>query len=189
LEQLPLATAMAEGTVARDDYVMLLRMLLHVHSGWEPEAARAPACRPVWSADLCRVDALRRDLEALGAEPTPMSHPAARVWLAAAREQAEVRPELWLGVVYVFEGSRMGSLALAKPLAQALDVPPTPGRGLDYHLDGAAGRPMKWVRLKATLDALPLDADRQKSVIRGAATTFQMLHRLYAAPAVVSEPR
>jgi heme oxygenase len=189
IEQLPLAAAMADGTVDRDDYVHLLRMLLGVHLGWEPCVAGSAACGHLWTPDMARVDAIRRDLTALGADPTPVSHPAARVWLAAAKEQAEVRPELWLGVLYLFEGSRMGSLAMARPLARALGVAPAPGNGLDYHLDGAAGRPMRFAKLKAAMDALALDRDEEQAAVRGAAATFQMLYRLYSAPALVGELR
>lgn len=188
IEALPLSVAMAEGTIGREEYCHLLRLLLTAHEGWEREVARTPACAWAWAPDLARADVIRRDLLALGAEPTPVSHPAINVWLAAVRERAEVRPEVWLGAVYLFEGSRMGSLALARPLARALGVSPAPGCGLDYHLDGAAGRVPRWTRFKAALDAFPLAPEQQRAAAWGAAAMFQMLYALYAAPAPAGRP-
>ncbi|QJW97808.1 biliverdin-producing heme oxygenase [Frigoriglobus tundricola] len=102
------------------------------------------------------------------------------MWLAAVRERAEVRPEAWLGVLYVFEGSRMGSMALLRPVARALGTHPRPGHGVDYHLDGVADRVPRWQRFKATVNALPLTPEQHQSVVWGATATFRMLHEVYA---------
>ncbi|MFO0798587.1 MAG: biliverdin-producing heme oxygenase [Gemmataceae bacterium] len=182
VEALPLARAMAAGTVARDEYVVLLRHLLAAHRAWEGEAALTPACAPVWTDRMARADVIEGDLAALGTDPTPAAHPAVDIWLASLRERAEVRPEVWLGVVYLFEGSRMGSMALLRPVSRALGVAPAPGQGVDYHLDGIADRVPRWQRLKAVFNALPLSPEQQKAAVWGAVATFQMLGAVYAAP-------
>ena len=121
--------------------------------------ARQPACAAVWDADRARAAVIERDLVALGAEPEAADHPATDDWLAAVGGHPE--PAAWLGVIYLFEGSRMGSMALLRPVARALGVPPAPGCGVDYHLDGAAGLMPRWQRFKAALDALPLTPGQQ----------------------------
>lgn len=184
IETLPLSRAMAEGTVDRDEYVHFLQHLLAIHEGWEPLVATSPVCATVWSNDMRRTSAIARDLVALGADATPVLHPAVVAWLAAVQTEAEVRPEVWLGVLYLFEGSRMGSLALARPLSRALGVAAAPGHGLDYHLDGAAGRGPRWAQFKAALDALPLTHEQQDAATWGAVATFEMLFDVYAATPV-----
>ena len=185
VEALPLATAMAQGTVDRDDYAGLLRRLLAVHRCWETEVAEQPACAAIWSPERARAVVLENDLIALGYEPLEEEHTSVGLWLAALRERAEVTPETWLGVIYLFEGSRMGSMALLRPLARGLGVAASPGTGLDYHLEGIADLVPRWKRTKATLDALPLGASAQQSAIWGASATFLMLHDLYEVPTVV----
>ena len=178
IEELPLSRAMAAGTVDREEYVRLLQHLFAAHMAWEPHAAKSP----IWSDEMARIDAISRDLAALGAETSPLNHPEVGIWMAALRERAEVHPEVWLGVIYLFEGSRMGSLMLARPLAQALGVLPLPGHGLDYHLDGAAGRGPRWNRFKTAVDSLTLSIPQQQAVTWGAVVTFQMMYDIYATP-------
>ena len=185
VEALPLARAMAEGTISRDDYVGLLQHLLAAHRGWESEVGREVACTAVWSSGMCRAGVIEGDLVALGAEPIATDHPAAENWLAAVRDRAERQPEAWLGVIYLFEGSRMGSMALLRPVSRALGVVPAPGQGVDYHLDGIADRVPRWQRLKAALNALPFSVEQQQAAVWGAVETFGMLHELYASPCVV----
>jgi heme oxygenase len=171
---------MAAGTIPRDDYVALLKVLLTAHRGWEAEVAGTPAAA-VWSADLARAEVIERDLVALGADPEPADHPAVDGWLAELRAGTA---EAWLGVVYLFEGSKMGSMALLRPMARALGVPPAPGHGLDYHLDGIADRVPRWQRLKAALNALPLTPGQREAAVAGAVAAFRMLEAVYACPAI-----
>ena len=181
VEALPLARSMADGTVDLDDYAGLLRRLLTVHRRWEAEVASVAACSTIWSPSMARAELIVRDLIALGHEPTEEDHPSSRVWIAALRERAEVTPEAWLGVIYLFEGSRMGSMALLRPLSRGLGVATSPGTGLDYHLEGVADLVPRWQWAKATLDALPLGPSEQQAALWGASSTFLMLHDLYAA--------
>lgn len=82
----------------------------------------------------------------------------------------------------------MGSMALARPLAKALGVPPHPGAGLDYHLDGVATRPMKWQQFRATLSALPLPEPQRDDVTAAAVEVMRGLCELYANERFAPEP-
>lgn len=182
VEALPMAQAMADGTIGRDDYAELLKLLLTTHRLWEPEAAT----QTIWDDRMGRVGAIERDLTALGYEPDAADHPACDAWIAEMRDVAATHPAVWLGVIYLFEGSRMGSMALLKPLAKALGVPPIPGRGLDYHADGLADRVPRWLRTKAMLNALPLNDEQRDAAVRGAVSAFELLRELYSASALVT---
>ena len=187
VENLPLSQAMAAGTVSKDEYIPLLRLLLAAHAGWEAEVEHEPACAAIWTPTLARTGVLERDLRALGDDETEVtSHPAIDSWLGELRTLAAEYPETWLGVIYLFEGSRMGSMALLRPLAKALRVPPIPGHGLDYHADGIADRVPRWQRMKRTLDALPLSAEQRHAAVRGAVASFEMLRELYTANSLIA---
>ncbi len=187
VENLPLSQAMAAGTISKDEYIPLLRLLLAAHSGWEAEVEHEPACAAIWTSTLARTGVLERDLRALGDEETEVAgHPAIDSWLEELRSLATEYPETWLGVIYLFEGSRMGSMALLRPLAKAFQIPPIPGHGLDYHADGIADRVQRWQRMKRTLDALPLSAEQRNAAVRGAVASFEMLRELYTANSLIS---
>ena len=180
VEALPLAQAMAQGTIDRADYAGLLRRLLPVHRAWEAEVASHACLASIWSPDMARASIIEGDLEALGFEATPEEELVSRVWISTLIKEAETTPETWLGVIYLFEGSRMGSMALLKSMARALNVPPLPGHGLDYHLDGAPEVVRRWQRTKGLMDALPLTEEAQQAAISSALATFQLLHDLYS---------
>jgi heme oxygenase len=182
IEALPLTAAMLAGRLPRAAYLALLAELEAVHDPLEAELQRHAADVPAYRPAMARTELLRRDRVSLGGAATlPGALPETRALVARVREWAETAPWALLGVLYVFEGSRMGSLVLAKRIAAALAVPAEPGRGLDYHLDGAADRPRAWVRFKAELDALPVTPAQADAIERAAAETMERLCAVYAA--------
>lgn len=188
IESLPLTAAMLGGRLPRGAYLGLLAELECVHEPLEAEFSRRADHVPVYRASMARTELLRGDRLALAAEPLPPAPLAeTQELLDRIRNWADRTPWALVGVLYVFEGSRMGSLVLAKRLAASLGVPAEPGRGLDYHLDGAAERPRAWGRFKGEIDALPLTPGQQDEVVRAATETMDRLCAVYAAlPA--SEP-
>jgi heme oxygenase len=130
-----------------------------------------------------RAEAIAHDLSALGLEVFDEPHPAAVSWLGEIRRVAEREPMIWLGVVYLFEGSRMGSMLLVRSLSRALGVAANVGMGLDYHLQGANESYAHWQRLKERLDGLPLVESDRMAACQGAKATFRMLHDVYSTPA------
>jgi heme oxygenase len=190
IERVPFSQALIAGRLGRDDYVEALSQLYHVHEALERELGAHPELEAVYRPEsMARAGVLRGDLAALGAGgPHPCGGPAARLagrfaeWSAAA-------PWSLLGALYIYEGSRMGSMMLHKPLARALGVESAPGRGLDYHLDGLAGRPAAWKRFRADLESLTLSPEDGDRLVAAAVETMDRTFDLYASlPVGRAEP-
>ena len=184
IEHTPLAVAMQAGTLAPDEYRGLVRQLWHLHDGIEPACQRAtrlfPALATVYDPERDRRDVLAADLVALG-EPDPgRPHPDVVALCTAATSAALDTPWALAGVLYVLEGSRMGSTTLARTLAAGWGTVPAPGRGLDYHLHHLASRGSLWVSFRQALDALPLPPAWQDDVCASARHTMDHFLRLYA---------
>lgn len=182
IECLPLAAAMAQGTICREDYLALLDEMLAVHAALEDELGKHPALASVCDApSMARCGAIRRDRAFLGGrEPRPPLR-ATRHLAASLAGWSENAPEALLGALYVVEGSRMGSMVLFPALARALEVPAAPGYGLDYHCEGIESRPASWRRFKGALGACAFTPEQQDRVARGAAATMAGLYDLYSA--------
>jgi heme oxygenase len=117
----------------------------------------------------------------LGAKETPRPLAATGHLVKKLDTWAHTSPPALIGVYYVLEGSRMGSMVLAKPLSQSLAVPLKPGCGLDYHIEGLQQRPQQWQAFKERLDSLPLALANKDAIFAAAAATMEGLFDLYAA--------
>jgi heme oxygenase len=188
IEQLPLTTAMVKGQLSRADYVRLLSQLLAVHAALEPELERRPELAGIYRPEMARAGLLRADLRAFGAdEPdAPLSETVALVELV--RQWATETPRALVGCLYVFEGSRMGSMILAKRLAEGFGLPSTPGHGLDYHLDRAHERPKLWQQFKAAVDGLELSETQRGEILAAATATMDAVYTVYEAVSPEPEP-
>jgi heme oxygenase len=187
IEQTDFARAMIGGTIDRAAYCRGLAQLAHLHAAVEEALAAHPEFAVLYrAADMSRTDAIACDLVALGHFPDdPTDATAAVCSLVAGWSSAA--PWRLVGALYVLEGSRMGSMALVRPLSQALAVEIRPGAGLDYHLTGIATRPQTWQQFRGILAALPLTDAQQQAVCDGATATMDALHALYAAFPVAAE--
>jgi heme oxygenase len=181
IERLPLAVAMSEGRVSRDAYLALLGELLPIHRAVEQGLAAWPEAGAVYRTDMARAALLVRDRTILAAADPEAEGTLASELVTLLENSATGGPSTLIGALYVLEGSRLGSMLLAKPLARALGVPLAPGCGLDYHLEGLPHRPRLWQEFKAALTALPLSAAARQEVVRGGAAVMRGLHDLYAA--------
>ena len=180
LEDLPLAQALAQGRIGLRAYAGLLRQLVHLHDSAEAVLDRHPELG-VYRPAMARRAVLLRDLQALGCDPAAPALPAVRAFAARLEAWSSTTPVALLGCLYVLEGSRLGSLHLVQPLAAALGVAPTPGAGLDYHLDGRQQRPQLWLQFKLAMNAAVSDPAQQAVVVDAALATFGALYDLYAA--------
>lgn len=178
IEELPLSRSMLDGTLDRDAYLGLLGQLWHLHREIESALSVSPQLQHFFTAEMGRTTALANDLARLGGAPSAPA-PTTLTLLTALRTLQRRAPWSLLGCLYVLEGSRMGSMVLVRPLAQALGVPPSPDCGLDYHLDGLNQRPRLWQQFKAKLIALPLTEAQAEEVIEGATTLMDGLVTLY----------
>jgi heme oxygenase (biliverdin-producing, ferredoxin) len=180
IDRSPMAAALVSGQIDRDAYGLLLGAMFDLHTAFEEALAEADKLPAMYKApSFHRADDIQRDLIALGfseIEPTPE---AVMDMILAIREWPAESPWKLLGALYVFEGSRMGSLVMAKSLARAFGLAPTPGAGLDYHLAGAATRPQTWMGFRASVNALQLGEADAADVLAGAVETMSALNDVY----------
>lgn len=182
VEQTAFAQGMTEGTLGRDGYCDGLRQLLALHEALESALAVAPCVETVYHpARMARAALAARDLAALG-HPADAADPIAPAIIAVAARFADwtARPAALIGALYVLEGSKMGSMILAKSLSRCLQV----GRGepgLDYHMEGVAGRGAEWKAFRQAVADLPLTQAEQDDAVEGATATMDALVATYAA--------
>jgi len=191
IENLALSKAMIGGTVDRDSYTMLLSQLRHIHEVLEADLASHGELASVYKPSMNRTAVLDRDLAALNPVAVPPEMPIEITGLTIGTIARWNANAIWslIGCLYVFEGSRMGSMALARPIAKALGLAAEPGQGIDYHLDGIRERGRNWQQFRADLHAAGLTPEQEADVLTGADVTMQMLCGLYAEiSARMSEP-
>jgi heme oxygenase len=180
IDRSPMATALVSGQIDREAYGLLLGTMFDLHSAFEvalDEATELPAMYKAPS--FYRADDIQRDLNVLGfAEIDPMAESAANL-IESIREWPALSPWKLFGALYVFEGSRMGSLVMAKSLARAFGLTPAPGQGLDYHVAGAATRPQMWVGFRQSINALELNEADAADVLAGAVETMTAMNDIY----------
>jgi heme oxygenase len=180
IEQLPLTKALADGRTGKSTYANLLSQLLAIHEPLENELASRPHLAAVYRPEMARTALLRGDLNAFGGNLMP-GLPPTQQWLTHFSHWAEGEGWSLVGPLYVLEGSRMGSMILARRLAECFGVDVQPGQGLDYHIDQMAERPRLFQQFKARLNGLPLTSADADGVVAAAATTMDLMHEIYAA--------
>ncbi len=180
IEQLPVSLAMANGSISKDSYVALLEQLLLIHKVLENHYSH-PCLAAFISPGVYRTQALERDLATLGGFVAPQPWAITSEMIQHINHVAKEQPLQILGMLYVMEGSRMGSMVLFKPLAKALKIPPTVGNGLDYHIEGIAERPQQWLRFKTAFNSTSWKADEEITLVNATQATMSMLFALYEA--------
>lgn len=181
LERLPFAQAMVRGPMSREGYGHAFAQVLQVHDTLEEELRQWPTLVALFGECLDRSQTLSRDLRTLGHEGFALPWPETQRFQAFLRS-CSIEPSGWplVGCLYVFEGSRMGSMVLGPALAQSLGVSLQSGTGLDYHWEGVRERPAAWKRFKDHLDrAVPPEA--YPMVRQAAVDTMAHMHALYSA--------
>jgi heme oxygenase len=189
IEQTQFAQQMANGQMRRDVYAFGLRHLQTLHHGLEElfisTAESWPLLASLYnSGTMDRTEAIQRDLAALNEDTSPLGHERIEQFLDQARQWSERSPWAIVGVLYVIEGSRMGSMVLTRSLAKAFQIEPRPGIGLDYHVEGMQTRPVDWQKFKAALLSLPLSSEQADDVCQAAISTMDALVELYSALSV-----
>lgn len=187
VELTPFAQALAGGRIGQPEYVAGLRQMAYLHEALEAALAdAAPRHAGVAAlydpAKMDRTASIARDLAALGEGPADAPAAAATRVAEAVAGWAAAKPWALLGALYVVEGSRMGSMVLARSVGKALGRDPRqPGTGLDYHADGLATRVPDWKRFRQALADLSLTEAEAEDVCHAAAVTMDGMVELYAA--------
>jgi len=188
IEKTAYSHAIMSGGLSVDDYVVSIAQLLRIHEAVETHAANEPVAG-FFDPAMARTEALQRDLGFWGADLGELTTlPETDRTVAWIHSLHRTEPIGLLGLVYVLEGSRMGSLVIAKPLAAALGTLPVEGKGLDYHTEGARETPMRLKSWKAKIDQNPFSQLEIESIIQSSVTFMDLLNQVYDA-LPVSEPR
>ena len=178
IEALPVCQEMAKGRIDRETYLRLIRGMHRAALIFEEGLAGEPRVREKWPDVAGRARLLAGDIRALGGEPSEEPSAFLRGWRDELLELAEGNPLAWAGVGYVFEGSRMGSRVLLRPLAEALDVEPSPGNGLDYHLAAVSDKGA-WPTVRSALTTLAESEGDVEAIVDGARASFEMMIGLH----------
>lgn len=177
-EETPFARAMIDGTMSRESYIKNLQNLRTIHLFVETEIDRSPVFKQVFRESMRRVRHIERDLEALGAEPCSL-HTEAQEFIAQCQELVDNTPLSVFGLLYVLEGSRMGSMFLMPCIMNALNLELREGVGLDYHYIGASHTPARFRQFKDDLnDAIASLSDRV-AIAQAACVMMSGLSRMY----------
>ena len=181
IEATPLACVMINGTIAKSVYSQWLYQMMSIHQNLEQALTSTKKLGDLYDPHtMNRSEILKQDAEALQLDVDETSHTDVEAFGATLHNWSAESPWKLLGVLYVLEGSRMGSLALVRPLSKALRVALQKGTGIDYHLDGAAQRPQIWQAFRAKLAQFPLTPEQMIEVQSAACHTMSVLHDMYA---------
>jgi heme oxygenase len=175
IESTPYALAIFSGTITPTDYGRSLVQMLHLHEALEEQLARHPEL-PIYDPEtMGRSTSLRRDIAWWGGFADGLPLASTTNLVEAFESWSQDSPIGLIGALYVFEGSRMGSMILAGSLSRGFRVPAQPANGLDYHVDGIADRPATWRRFRESLNALELSSEQRETVVASAVTTMSIL--------------
>ncbi len=187
IEQVPFARAIGSGRLTIGDYTEAFWQIYWIHHTLEQELPKHDCLRTFDQPAFRRAELLQNDLSVLGAaEPRP-PQPACQL-MNLIRQWSATQPWSLLGVLYILEGSRMGSMLLAGSLAQAFGCPEVAGVGLDYHLQDVANRPQLWREFKSQCNRVVAQAATEESVLQGACATMEAMYHMYAAFGVQNSP-
>jgi heme oxygenase len=178
IEKTDLAASMAQGRVDRATYARLMGAMVQIHDTVENRLQEAPLAA-INGPSFHRYENALADYKVLSSITTEENFEALADWKTAFDFHPSSSPWLWVGALYVLEGSRMGSRMLLGQIASALGVPVEPGRGVDYHLFAVADKGQSWATYKAFLEKAQLEDDDREAFAAGVRLTFQMMLDLY----------
>jgi heme oxygenase len=182
IELTAFSVAMMDGTLPVDDYARGLTQLREIHRALEMGLSQVDTARGVFTPDMIRTPAIERDLISLvGSLHAFALLPQTQHIVACLNQWLHEKPVSLLGCLYILEGSRMGSLVIAKPLAKTLGLSDGSFAGIEYHVDGAAQTPARVRRLKEQLDQLSLSEEEREDLLSGAIEFMSALNELYSA--------
>ena len=169
-------------TLTREEYIVLLGRLYRVVSAWDRwvDANAPPDLLPLLRGRR-RATLLAQDLRAMGA-----SIPTSDNALSEGRMEASDVPSdprsIFLGRMYVMEGSTLGGQYIARHVEETLGI--RPGEGNSYFRGYGDATGERWREFREVLKALP-DTETD-TVIASAREMFAIFGEAMRAPR--SEP-
>jgi heme oxygenase len=182
IELTPFSKGMMDGSISRSEYANGLAQLWHIHDELENLVQKAVEISSYFTLEMIRTHTITRDMKAFGYRIDtfqPMIEMLAIV--NQLRDWATQKPFALLGCIYVLEGSRMGSLVIAKPLSKTLRIAPGETAGIEYHTEGASQTPTRIRAFKEKIDGANLDESTVRDLTEGAVIFMELLNKLYAA--------
>ncbi|MCY2973126.1 MAG: biliverdin-producing heme oxygenase [Planctomycetota bacterium] len=182
IEKTPFSIAMMSDFISASDYARGLSQLWRIHWALETGMKSSEEVSDFLIDEMCRTETIKRDLRSLKFcthSFSAMSQTDSIV--KQISHWAKHSPHALIGCLYILEGSRMGSLVIARPLSKALGIPSGEIAGLEYHVEGAAGTPARVRALKERIDTMPFSISQTLHIVDGAVQFMSMLNELYAA--------
>ena len=187
IERTPFAMAMMSDCISSSDYARGLSQLWRIHWALENGLKASDEVCDFLKDEMYRTETIKRDLRSL--KFCTHSFPAMNETEKMVKQLgtwAKQTPHALIGCLYILEGSRMGSLVIAKPLSRALGIPAGEIAGVEYHVEGAAGTPARVRALKERIDSTPFSISQSLNIIEGAVEFMGMLNSLYSVIPVVT---
>lgn len=182
IELTPFSKGMMDGSISRSNYANGLAQLWYIHGELERLAQEDKNVSTYFTLEMIRTSTITRDLEALGFGIDLFHKMPETVCITnQLRSWAIQQPFALLGCIYILEGSRMGSLVIAKPLSKTLGLTTGDNKGIEYHTEGATQTPMRMRAFKDKIDHAGLDTGRVNELTEGAVRFMELLNSLYSA--------
>lgn len=190
IEQTAFSKGMLDGSITATNYSRGLVQLWYIHSILESCATSSPQIKGFFTKEMIRTDTIRRDLHAFGFDIDSFEQMIETTEIVnQMKDWALECSYAILGCIYILEGSRMGSLMIAKPLGHTLGLATGEVAGIEYHTEGAVGTPMRLRSFKEKVDQAGLGAKAETELIQGAVRFMDLLNTLYAALPMDSLPK
>lgn len=182
IERTPYSLALISGQIDKHDYLFSMTQMHAIHTALEAACDHNAKLSPYFTAPMRRTTTIERDLTCFEAQISdfPVFHETEAI-NAMINRWAQYEPLSMIGCIYILEGSRMGSLMLAKPIAAALGIPPIEGQGIDYHVEGARETPTRLKAWKESISAAGFSPDVEAAIQACACEFMSMLCRMYEA--------
>jgi len=181
IEETAFSVAMMDGSMGKEDYARGLSQLRQIHFSLECAIRDSTIASPFFRGEMVRTATIDRDLHSLGLSRYSFTLlPQTTTIIDQITRWGITEQAALLGCLYVLEGSRMGSLVIAKPLAKTLGLAAGSVAGIEYHTEGGAQTPMRVRQLKEQLDQAQFDDATKDALKNGAVVFMRLLNALYA---------
>ena len=182
LDALPFFQALHAGRLPRPAIVSFLCSLTIIHAAMERELAAVThnQIAALGKQAVPKVPLLVADLESLGAATVPSVTPAIRRAFDYGCEipVAAADPLALVGMLYVLEGSQKGGLVLKQEYDRCLAPHDAPLSYFGYYGKNTATH---WRTFTGLLNALDLEIEQTRTVVRSAIGCFERLSAICAA--------
>ena len=189
IEKTDFSKAMLSEYIHPMDYARGITQLWYVHNALESGIAKNAVLESFFTPDMIRTPTIVRDLSALGYRVDSMDALLeTRTIVATLQSWSKDLPFALLGCIYILEGSRMGSLVIARFLSKALGNQPGSSLGIEYHTEGASATPMRVRSLKEQIERAELSQSQADAVKLGAVEFMSLLNEMYNALPIIQRP-